>query len=439
MKKVLTGLLILSCSFSVPLVAQDAVPLSLDDALTAALKNNKEVIMADLDEQNAEATFRQTNTVFLPQIKVSYTAMSTNNPLNAFGFKLQQQSIAQSDFNPELLNDPSTTQNFMTKAEWQQPILNMDMLYVRKAANEQRAVYGFKSMRTKEYLTFEVQKAYAQLQLAYEGKRVLEEALKTINAVYASTNDRFEKGFLQKSDVLNVQVQVAATESQLAQAKSNVQNAADYMSLLMGSKPGTIYEVEPISTISSADDIATEVPERRADFQALQAAVAAQSLMIRSGKMSYLPKLNGFAEYLINDNDAFGFGSNSYFAGAQLSWTLFNGMVTQNKIAQQRIEQKKTIEQLNYQKEQSQLDLNKTLRQKHDALLSLRQYETAVDQATEALRILQNRYQQGLVATNDILASQTQLSQQKLNYAQAVFNVNTTQAYLEFLTSTSEM
>jgi outer membrane protein TolC len=439
MKKVLTGLLILSCSFSVPLVAQDAVPLSLDDALTAALKNNKEVIMADLDEQNAEATFRQTNTVFLPQIKVSYTAMSTNNPLNAFGFKLQQQSIAQSDFNPELLNDPSTTQNFMTKAEWQQPILNMDMLYVRKAANEQRAVYGFKSMRTKEYLTFEVQKAYAQLQLAYQGRRVLEEALETINAVYTSTNDRFEKGLLQKSDMLNVQVQVAATESQLAQAKSNVQNAADYMSLLMGSKPGTIYEVEPISTISSADDIATEVPERRADFQALQAAVAAQSLMIRSGKMSYLPKLNGFAEYLINDNDAFGFGSNSYFAGAQLSWTLFNGMVTQNKIAQQRIEQKKTIEQLNYQKEQSQLDLNKTLRQKHDALLSLRQYETAVDQATEALRILQNRYQQGLVATNDILASQTQLSQQKLNYAQAVFNVNTTQAYLEFLTSTSEM
>jgi outer membrane protein TolC len=102
------------------------------------------------------------------------------------------------------------------------------------------------------------------------------------------------------------------------------------------------------------------------------------------------------------------------------------------------IERNKTVEQLNYQKAQSQLELNKTLREDHDARLSLKQYETAVTQASEALRILQNRYQQGLVATNDLLQSQTLLSQQKLNYAQAAFNVNTTQAYLKFLTSTSE-
>ena len=135
MKKVLTGLLITACSISVPLLAQESVPLALEEAIASAVKNNKEIIMASLDEQSAEAKFKQTNAVFLPQIKVSYTAMSTNNPLNAFGFKLQQESITPSDFNPELLNNPSSTQNFLTKAEWQQPILNMDMLYMRKAAN----------------------------------------------------------------------------------------------------------------------------------------------------------------------------------------------------------------------------------------------------------------------------------------------------------------
>jgi outer membrane protein TolC len=436
MKKVLTGLLILTCSFSASLMAQDVVPLSLDDALAAVLKNNKEIIMASLDEESAEAKFKQTNAVFLPQIRVSYTAMSTNNPLNAFGFKLQQQSITQSDFNPALLNNPSAIQNFMTKAEWQQPILNMDMLYMRKAANEQRAVYIFKSKRTKEFLTFEVRKAYAQLQLAHQGKSVLEEALQAINSIYTATNNRFEKGFLQKSDVLNVQVQVATTESQLAQAKSNVQNASDYISLLMGVKAGTIYEVDKISVVASIENNMTEVPTNRADFQAMQSAISAQDLMINSGKMSYLPKINGFVEYLINDKNAFGFGSNSYLAGAQLSWTLFDGTATQHKIAQQRIERNKTVEQLNYQKEQSLLELNKTLRQKQDALVSLQQYEASVNQASEALRILQNRYQQGLVATNDILQSQTLLSQQKLNHAQAIFNFNTTQAYLQFLTST---
>lgn len=437
MKKVLTGLLITACSLSVPLLAQETVPLTLEEAIASTIKNNKEIIMASLDEQLAEANFKQTNAVFLPQIKVSYTALSTNNPLNAFGFKLQQESIAPTDFNPELLNNPSATQNFLTKAEWQQPILNMDMLYMRKAANEQRAIYAFKSQRTKEYLVFEVRKAYAQLQLAWQAKNVTEETVQAINSIYTSTNNRFEKGFLQKSDVLNVQVQVTAAESQLAIAKSNLQNASDYLGLLMGTKAGIIYHVDFISG-TTASEFITEVPSTRADFQAMQSAVVAQDIMMKSGKMSYLPKLNGFAEYYINDKEAFGFGSNSYLAGAQLSWTLFNGMATQNKVAQQRIERDKTIEQLKYQKEQSQLELNKTLRQREDALLALKQYETAVNQASEALRILQNRYQQGLVTTNDMLQSQTVVSQQKLNHAQTLFNLNTTEAYLQFLTSTEK-
>lgn len=423
---------------SASLQAQEIVPLSLQTALDSALRNNKEIIMASLDEQSAAAKFRQTNGVFLPQINLSYSAMSTNNPLNAFGFKLQQQSISQSDFNPELLNDPAATQNFMTKAAWQQPILNLDMIQMRKAAHEEMAVYAFKSKRTKEYLTFEIQKAYAQLQLAHQAEKVLEESLQTANSIYTATNNRFEKGFLQKSDVLTVQVQVSSIESQYAQAKSDVQNASDYLSLLMGVKSGVVYEVSEIDLVLITKEPEARIPDNRADFLAMQAALSAQDMMISSGKMSYLPKLNGFAEYLINDKNAFDFGSDSYLVGAQLSWTLFNGMVTQNKVSQHRIERNKLAEQLNYQKQQSQLELSKTIRQGQDASFNLKQQETAVIQASEALRILKNRYDQGLVTTNDLLQSQTLLSQQKLNHAQAVFNSNVTNAYLQFLTSTSE-
>ncbi len=438
MKKLLLGLLISTFSFSASVMAQESVPLSLQDALDSALKNNKEIIMAGLDEESAHARFKQTDAVFLPQINLSYSAMSSNNPLNAFGFKLQQQSITQSDFNPDLLNSPSATQNFMTKAEWKQPILNMDMLYMRKAANQQSEVSAFKTKRVKEYLVFEVKKAYAQLQLAHQAQTVLAEALETMNSIYAATHNRYEKGYLQKSDLLQVQVQVTSTESKLAEAKSNVQNASDYLSLLMGSKTGVVYSVESILRSTSAENTELNVPERRADFQAMQSAITAQDMMISSNKMSYLPKLNAFAEYLINDKEAFGFGSNAYLVGAQLSWSLFKGMSVQNKTAEQRIERSKMATQLSYQKEQSQLELNKTIRQLQDAKFTLQQQELSVGQASEALRILQNRYQQGLVTTNDLLQTQTLLSQQKLYEAQAIFQLNTTNAYLQFLTSTSE-
>ena len=438
MKKVLPLLLIFTLAFSGSLLAQEMAPLTLQEALDATLTSNKEVVIARLEEESATARFQQTNAVFLPQIKLSYSAMSTNNPLNAFGFKLQQESIAQSDFNPELLNNPSATQNFMTKAEWQQPILNLDMLQMRKAAQQQLDVYAFKTKRTKEYLGFEVQKAYAQLQLAHQATTVLEEALQTVNSIYTSTQNRFEKGFLQKSDVLQVQVQVTNTERQLAEAKSNVRNASDYLSILMGRQPGIVYQVDPVTLGSTLENHEKQIPDNRADFRAMQAAVTSHDMMISSGKMAYLPKLNAFGEYLINDKEVFGFGANSYLVGAQLSWTLFNGMATRSKIAEHRAERNKVAEQLQYQKEQSQVEFNKTIRQWEDARFALQQQELAVSQASEALRIVQNRYQQGLVTTNDILQSQTLLSQQKLNQAQAFFQFNTTQAYLQFLTSTSE-
>ena len=61
-----------------------------------------------------------------------------------------------------------------------------------------------------------------------------------------------------------------------------------------------------------------------------------------------------------------------------------------------------------------------------------------VEHAVEALRILRNRHEQGLVTTNEVLQAQTSLSQQKLSQVQTVFQFNTAQAYLQFLTSTSQ-
>ncbi|MBK8952652.1 MAG: hypothetical protein IPM85_10580 [Chitinophagaceae bacterium] len=85
--------------------------------------------------------------------------MNTNNPLNVFGFKLQQQLVKQEDFNPALLNNPDNAGDFATRLQVKQPLVNMDLLYIRKAAAAQTVLYQFKTKRIKEYLAFEVKKA----------------------------------------------------------------------------------------------------------------------------------------------------------------------------------------------------------------------------------------------------------------------------------------
>ncbi|HEY8690366.1 MAG TPA: TolC family protein [Chitinophagaceae bacterium] len=418
--------------------AQDTTKyISLPDAIAATLNNNKAIQLARLDESIAASNYKQTEAIYLPQVGFSYTAMSTNNPLNAFGFKLQQKSITQNDFNPDLLNHPSGTPDFTTKLEVQQPLINMDLLYKRKAAAKQTELYQFKTQRTKEYLTFDVQKTYLQLQLGYDAIKVLEEALQTTKSVYTFTDNHFKQGLIQKSDVLNAQVHITTVESNLAKAKSNIRNVSDYLSLLMGQGDGIIYKVDTTLITEILSDTTTKIAASRSDFLAMQKAIEASDLMINANKMSWLPKLNAFGSYQLNDRRMLGFGANAYIAGMQIKWDIFKGNSTKNSIATQTLERNKLSEQLIQQKDQSQLELNKAYRDLSDAQFDINQQKLSIQQASEALVILQNRYQQGLVNTTDVLQATTQLSQQKFALVQAIFTSNVTKAYLQLLTTST--
>ena len=67
--------------------------------------------------------------------------------------------------------------------------------------------------------------------------------------------------------------------------------------------------------------------------------------------------------------------------------------------------------------------------------IEIKKHDTSVAQATEALRILNNRFKEGLVSTTDLLTAQAQLSQQRIALAQAIMSYNITKYYTELLTS----
>ena len=108
------------------LFAQDTLSISKNDLLQKVTENNLQIKVAEKSFQSAKADYRQSNALFLPNITVSHTGIVTTNPLMAFGSKLNQEILTASDFNPALLNDPDKTQNFATKIEVQQPLINLD-------------------------------------------------------------------------------------------------------------------------------------------------------------------------------------------------------------------------------------------------------------------------------------------------------------------------
>lgn len=415
--------------------AQDKAPvyLGMNQAVDAALQHNASLKESNLEQGIATNNYRQTNAVMLPTVVAGFSAISTNNPLNVFGSKLQQAAVTAADFNPTLLNDPDHREDFSAAIELQQPLLNMDMLYRRAAARKQVEMYDYKARRTKEYVRFNTQKSYMDLQLAYQSVAVLEESLHKVQWMEDISRRFFEQGLIKKTDLLNVQVNVATVQSHLSRARNGVSTASETLALVMGEPTALLFRTDSLVLNENENQALGRVSETRADLMAMKKAVEAGQLMEKSEQMTLMPRINAFASYQTNDSKFGQFDAKSYLAGVKLSWTLFDGTRSYHAIRARKTEREKMEVQLKQQQDQSVLELNKAIRDKADFVSEINRRQLAVEQAEESLRISQNRYREGLVSTTDLLLAQTQLLQQQLQLAQAVYGSNLTKAYIEFL------
>jgi outer membrane protein TolC len=416
--------------------SQDTLSISKSELLQKVSEKNLQIKIAEKTFQSAKADYNQSLALFMPNIAVSHTGISTTNPLMAFGSKLNQEILTASDFNPALLNDPVKTQNFATKFEIQQPLINIDGIYGRQAAKSKMEAYQLQTDRTKEYLELEVSKSYMQLQLAYKAVKVLEKANATGKANLKLVQNYYKQGLLQKTDLLNVQVRVNEITNQLQYAKSNIQNASDYLAFLLNeeTKGKTYKPSEELETAISVETIAVSLSENRKDIQAMNKSTTAYQKMYMSSKMNFMPRLNAFGSYELYDKNFLGTSAKGYLVGAQLSWNVFDGYKSIGKMNKAKADFQKAEVETEQYKKQSQLELNKTNRQLIDAENKANLSQLAFEQAQEGYRIRQNRFTQGLEKTTDLLQSETQMIQKELEHLQAVFEYNFTKNYLQFLT-----
>lgn len=426
--------LLLFLAFGGVVDAQDVVPISKSEVLTKVAQDNTNIKISEEAFNIAKAQYRQTNAVFLPNISASHSAIVTTNPLMAFGSKLNQEILTQNDFNPSLLNNPSQIENYATVFEIQQPIFNLDGVYQRKAAKAKMGAMSLKIQRTQDFLDFEVNKAYMQLQLAYKAVEVLNKALEAAIENQKLADNSFKQGFLQRADVLNVEVRVTEVQNQLYSAKSNVLNASNYLSFLMNNNSYAVYKPTDELTIEPLEYDDKSISENRSDIKAMQLASDAYKAINRADKMAFLPRLNAFANYQLYDSQIFQGNANGYLIGAQLSWDVFQGSKRFGKAQKSKAEfEKHQLEYTQYVS-QSNLELDKAKRTFLDAEHKLKLTSLALEQSEESLRIRTNRFKEGLEKTSDLLMAETQYAQKQLEYYQTIFEYNYARAYVQFLT-----
>lgn len=428
-------ILTLTFSFISKVSAQETIAVSKEELLQKVSEKNLQLKLSQQDVVVAKAELLQTRAMYLPNVNASYTAITTNNPLMAFGSRLNQERITMQDFDPSKLNSPDNISNFATKLEVQQPIYNQDMVYQKKAGQVKADALSIKAERTSDYIKFEMAKAYMQLQLAYKAVETLENAKNTTLANKKVIDNYFKNGMIQKSDVLYMDVRVSEIESQLQFGKSNVRNASDYIYFLLGEESNNriLKPTEKLDYQTYMLEENTKLNSFRKDILAYEKSLEAYDLMIKSAKSKFLPRLNAFGSFEVYDNKPYQFDANGYLLGLQLSWNVFDGLKSKSEQEKYKTERIKAETELQQYTQQSQLEINKASRQVKDADNKVNLSKQALEQSKEAYRIRKNRYDQGLEKSSDLLVSETLMSQKELDYNQAIFEYNTALEYYKFL------
>jgi len=404
----------------------DHPSLSMTEAISTALQHNPQVqaVRHQVDAAIAQVTMARSG--LLPQLDASESFNRTTSPLWSFGTKLNQGVITEQDFIPDRLNNPDPINNFRTALTLTWSLFDGGRTWIgwqQARRNEQAGILALK--RTQQSIIAQTAIAYMSCLLAEENLSVVVQALDTARAHQKVVEDRQRSGMAVKSDLLRAQVRIADLEQQRLQAHSQVRVALAMLGAVMG-KPEQVPANARLAQPSEYGAIQGELDEwirralhERPDLEqlAIQQEIARQE--VARARSGHHPTLALQGEYEIN-TESFDDSKDNYTVGAVLRMNLYSGQ----RISAQIAEAKATLAKIKSMQTGLELgvrvDTQKAFYQAHSARQSIQVAQTAVDQAQEGLRIVTNRYENGLLPVVSLLDAQVALQQAQTQHFRAL-------------------
>lgn len=432
------GLFFLLCS-SGSARAQPATPysgfLSFSEAIQIALTHNPLIneVQAQVDISNERIV--QARSGFMPRIDAAGAYNRTTNPAQTFATKLNQAMIAQDDFNIDRLNNPDPIDNYAGRLTAIWPLYDSGQTWygVRQAELGQRQT-SLEMIRMRQHVIAQTVVAYVGLLMARENRAIVQQTLRTAGAHQKMVESRYKGGFVVKSDLLRTQVHIADLEQQQLQAASQVEIARAELNAAMGVAIDSRFEL--ISQLQSKQGIAEPMErwieialDQRADLKQMEFQQSAAEEEIKKTQAAYLPSLNLEGNYEVNTED-FDESADNYSVGAVVTFNIFSGNLTSAKVREAKASLRQVQAVRRKLKQRVLVETRQAYLQADNAWRRIQVARAAVTQAEEALRIVRNRYNNGLFTIVDLLNSELVLQQAHTNHLRAVHDYKVANANL---------
>jgi outer membrane protein TolC len=230
--------------------AARAAPLRIDEAIRAAWERNEGLRASASGVAAARADAARARDARLPTLSLSARGVRTDQPMMAFGLKLDQGLIGPADFDPARLNDPAAIGGWGAGASVSVPLFTGGRLAAgQRAAGAMANAEAATHERRLDELAVAVVEAYFGTQVTEEGVRYAEELVAHATETERLVRKRNAEGLALDADAARATAFRAQAEADRAAALQRRASARSALALLTGSDAAALELVTPVGEV----------------------------------------------------------------------------------------------------------------------------------------------------------------------------------------------
>jgi len=410
--------------------------LTLDQAVSAALKSNRLVHTAELEIEKADDAVGAARTYRLPQFEFrlyELQLLARSNflfPAGVFGAS-QNGPIPPANTPVNIARRPASIPYFQAA----QPLTQLRRIKLGiELQRLNREIAQQKLRMQQQDIENQVRTAYYSLLQVQGGLEATEESVKLFKELDRVAKEASAEQVILRGDALEAQAGLAKTELDMVVLRNTSATLKEKLNELMGRDLATDFAVrgtlEPDAYPMDLATVRARAIQQRPELREAHLKKQQAEADYRSKKSEYIPDVSMVFVYLSPFNvDVV--PKNITAAGFSLSWDVFDFGRKKHELSAKS----HTIEQASAAVDETatqiQLDVGNRYRKMEEAHQQLRVSALARDAAQERVRVGLNRYQEHSVMLKDLLQLQTALAESSYKYLEALLSYWTARSELE--------
>jgi outer membrane protein len=400
--------------------------LTLDNAITLAKSNNRDLKVWGLDVRKQREAFGEAKTHLYPRFDTTLLAAELLAPLDFTVNKGQFGTFPGTGPIPGSNTDIHTPARpiAIVSVTATQPLTQLLRIHLSIAAERLKVDATQLSFDQREQkLTDDVRQSYYQVlqqQIQYESQQ---STVKYLEELLQLTERRFSQHAALEADRLSVKAEVAKATYQQTTIEDKLADSKESLNHLLGRNVQMEFSVEPVpATLPEQEDLSAaraNALEHRPEMKIAENRERQAELSTKSEKTHYIPDIAIQASYVSPVNINF-LPQNIGSIGALFTWQPWDWGEKRHKIRQANLTEKQAGLSVEDTREQILLDVDSNFRRLREARAHLAVAEALRDAATEKMRNQKESYSQQSILLSDLLKQQSALADAESQYHQAV-------------------